>query len=91
MRTSALFGAKTSELTKFMVCPHGQGGLSQSRHFSDKGEGVNFLAILCGRLLWTVPNDKKNRKLKTQALKYQEKKTSFYNTIYIHSTKFEIR
>jgi len=25
MRTSALFGAKTSDILKFMVCLHGQG------------------------------------------------------------------
>jgi len=25
-RTSALLGAKTSEFSKFMLCPHGQGG-----------------------------------------------------------------
>jgi len=27
---------------KFMVCPHGQRGLSQYGYFSDKGGGVNF-------------------------------------------------
>jgi len=26
MRTSALFDAKTFDFSKFMVCPHGQGG-----------------------------------------------------------------
>jgi len=38
MQTSALFSAKTSDFSKFMVCPHGQGGggLSQCGHFSDK-------------------------------------------------------
>jgi len=37
------FSAKnTSDFSKFMVCPHGQEGSSQCRHFSDKGEGVNF-------------------------------------------------
>jgi len=44
MRTSALFGAKTSDFSKLMVCPHGQGRVDQ------------FFAILCGRLLWTVPD-----------------------------------
>jgi len=29
-----------------MVCPHGQGGLSQCRHFAAKGEGVNFSRFL---------------------------------------------
>jgi len=44
MRTSALFGAKTPDFSKFMVCSHGQGErwLSQCGHFSDKGERVNF-------------------------------------------------
>jgi len=43
-----------------MVCPHGQGGLSQCGHFSDKGEEGQFLAILCGRLLWTAPYEELN-------------------------------
>jgi len=29
MQTSALFGEKTSEFSKFMVCPHEQGGGGQ--------------------------------------------------------------
>jgi len=35
------FCNKTSDFSKFMVCPHGQGGrgLSQCGHFSDMGEG----------------------------------------------------
>jgi len=37
-----------------MVCPHGQGGLSQCGHFADKGEGV-FFAISSERLLCTAP------------------------------------
>jgi len=32
---------KTSDFSKFMVCPCGQGGLSQCGHFADK-RGVNF-------------------------------------------------
>jgi len=39
MRTSAIFGAKTSDFSKFMVCPHGQEGLSQCGYFADKGGG----------------------------------------------------
>jgi len=42
-----------------MVCPNGQGeegGLSQCGKFAVKGD--QFLAILCGRLLWTTPNVK---------------------------------
>jgi len=45
---------KTSDISKFMVCPHGQGGFSQCGHFVDKWEEGQFFAILCGRLLWTV-------------------------------------
>jgi len=55
MRTSARFGTKTSDFSKFMVCPHGQGGLSQCGHFSDKRGGGQFFEILCVRLLWTAP------------------------------------
>jgi len=42
---------KTSEFSIFLVCPHGQGGLSQCGQ-----GGGEFFAILCGRLLWTAPN-----------------------------------
>jgi len=43
MRTSALYGAKISDFSKFMMCPHGQGrGLSQCGHFADKGEESIF-------------------------------------------------
>jgi len=48
---------KTSEFSKFMVCPHEQGERVESvGHFSDKGEGCQIFAILCIRLLWTAPN-----------------------------------
>jgi len=30
---------KISDFSKLMACPHGQGGMSQRGHFSDKGEG----------------------------------------------------
>jgi len=43
MRTSALFGSKNFGFFRVYVCPHGQ------------GEGGQFFAILCGRLLWTAP------------------------------------
>jgi len=40
-----------------MVCPHGQGGLSQCGHFEDKG-GVNFSRfcadVFYGRALTTL-------------------------------------
>jgi len=44
MRTSTLFGAKTSDFSKYIVCPHEQGGrgLSQCGHFVGKEEGGNF-------------------------------------------------
>jgi len=55
MWTSALLGAKTSEFSKFMGCPHAQGGwgLRQCGHFTDK-RGQLF-AIWWGRPLWTAP------------------------------------
>jgi len=44
MRMSALFGEKNlPNFSNFMVCSHGQ------------GEEGSIFAILCGRLLWTVP------------------------------------
>jgi len=54
------FVQKLLDFSKFMVCPHGQEkeGLSQRGHFADKGEGGQFFAILCGRLLWTAPKTK---------------------------------
>jgi len=59
MRMSALFGAKTTNFLKFMVCPHGRGVLtdgvlSQCGHFANKGD--QFFAISCGRLLWMALN-----------------------------------
>jgi len=39
MRTSALFSAKKSGFFEIMVCPHGQGRLSQCGYFADKGRG----------------------------------------------------
>jgi len=39
-----------------MLCPQGQGGLSQCGHFAEKGGGDLCFAILCGRLLWTALN-----------------------------------
>jgi len=38
IRTSALFCAKNFGFVKFMVCPLGQGGLSQCGHFFGQGE-----------------------------------------------------
>jgi len=39
-----MFDVKNFEFSKFMVCPHGQGGR------------VQFFTTLCGRLLCTAPN-----------------------------------
>jgi len=52
---SALFWNKF--FSKFMVCPHGKKGegLSQCRHFADKGEKGLIFVILCERLIWTAP------------------------------------
>jgi len=41
MRTSALFGAKTSDF----LCGH----------FSETERGDQYVTILCGRPLWTAP------------------------------------
>jgi len=41
MRTAALFDAKNFGFSKFMVCPHGQGGLNQCGYFADN-VGLNF-------------------------------------------------
>jgi len=56
MRTSALFGAKTKDFSKLMVCPYGQGEVEPVRTFCGQEGGGQFFAILCGRLLWTVSN-----------------------------------
>jgi len=60
MRTSVLFGAKTLDFSKFMVCPHGQEvrGIEPVRTFCGQGGGGQFIAILCGRLLWITPYEK---------------------------------
>jgi len=49
---------KTSDFSKFIVCPHGQGGrgLSQCGNFVDNGRGGQFFEILCRHPLWTAPN-----------------------------------
>jgi len=52
MWTSALFGAKTPDFSKFTVCPHGQEreGLSQCGHFADKKGRGQFFAFIDGPL-----------------------------------------
>jgi len=42
MRTFALFGAKNFRISKFMACPHGQGG-SGFEPVRTREKGVNFL------------------------------------------------
>jgi len=56
MRTSAIFGEKNSDFSKFMMCPKGQGKrrVEPVRSFYEK-EG-QFFAFLCGRPLWTDLN-----------------------------------
>jgi len=49
---------KTSEFSKFLVCPHGQeGGWASADILRARGEGwgVNFSRFCTGRLLWTAP------------------------------------
>jgi len=55
MRKSALFGAKTSDFSKFILCPHGQGGWSQCGHFADKGKEGQCFVISCGCVLCIAP------------------------------------
>jgi len=44
----------TSDFSKYMVCLHGQGGLSQCGHFVDKRKGVNFLRF-CADVFYGRP------------------------------------
>jgi len=55
VRMSALFSAKkTSDFSKFMVCPNGQGGKGLNQ-CGQGARGGQFFAILCVRLLCTAP------------------------------------
>jgi len=58
MRTFALFGPKKFGIFEIfgVRTNKGGGGLRHCGHFADK-EG-QFFSILCGRLLWTAPNEK---------------------------------
>jgi len=51
-RPSALVVKKTSDFSKFMLCPHGQGrgGVEPVRTFFVQGKGGKFFAIWCRRL-----------------------------------------
>jgi len=55
MRTSADVGAKNFKFFEIYGMSARTRGVVQCGHFSDKGEGGQFFAILCGRLLWTAP------------------------------------
>jgi len=55
MRTSALFGEKNFKFLEIYGVSTRTRRLSQCGHFADKEGGSQFLAFLCGRLLWTVP------------------------------------
>jgi len=61
MRSSALFGAKILDISKFVVCPHGQGGRTTAGIFRTRKEGVNiskFCADDCyGRSLIVVEKE----------------------------------
>jgi len=54
MRTSALFWAKTSDFSKFIVCPHGQRGREVEpvrTFFGQGGREINFLRF-CENVLY---------------------------------------
>jgi len=53
MRTSAFFGTKNSDFSKFMVYPHGQEGLIQCGHFAAR-RGVNF-SQFCADVFYERP------------------------------------
>jgi len=56
MRTSALFGAKNFEFFEiYGVSERTRGGGRVERVWTFCGQGGQFFAILCGRLLWTAP------------------------------------
>jgi len=57
--TSALFGAKNYGLFEIMICPQGQGGIEPLwiLRIWGGGRGSQFFTTLCGRLLWTAPDE----------------------------------
>jgi len=55
MRTPSLLVQKTSDFSKFMVCPHRlEEGLNQCDPFLAKGEGVDF-SQFCANVLYGWP------------------------------------
>jgi len=49
------FGEKTSDFSKFVVCPHGQERREVEPVRTFSGQGGQFFAMLCRRPLWTAP------------------------------------
>jgi len=70
MQTSALFGAKSIGFFKIygVSVQTKEGGLSQCKHFANKGEG-QFFAILCECPLWTDPLTVPTKAVKTGCFK----------------------
>jgi len=56
MWTSALFGTKTPDFSKFMVCPHGQEreGWSNADILRTRGKGINF-SQFCTNVFYRRP------------------------------------
>jgi len=58
MRTSALLDAKNFGFFEFYGVSVRTRGVEPVRTFFGQGGGGQFSMILCGRLLWTAPNNK---------------------------------
>jgi len=54
MRTSTLFDVKKFIILKFMVCPHGQGGVGPVEHFVDREGGGQFSRV-CADVIYGRP------------------------------------
>jgi len=94
MRTFTLFCAKTSDFSKFMVCPHGLGGIKPVRTLFGQGRRVSIFEILCGCLLWTALYtmllQKKSVLLQMCVTEYKEPpgRDIAYSIVFIYSVKF---
>jgi len=55
-RTSHFLVQKTSDFSKFIVCPNGQGEVEPVRTFCRQRERGQSFVVWCGRLLWTALN-----------------------------------
>jgi len=50
------FSHITSDFSKFIVCPHGQGRVDPGRTFcGQRGRGANFWRFYADIFLWTAP------------------------------------